>query len=105
MRISVCIPTHKPDFLQESLESVYKQTFTDWEIVLCPNGSEAIESVSKMSFDPRVVVIPCQGENGIVGEIKNFTFSQAKGEILVELDHDDILTPNALEEINKAFRC
>ena len=39
-----------------------------------------------------------------VGARKLHAFSAATGDILVEYDHDDILTPNALEEMAAAFK-
>jgi SAM-dependent methyltransferase len=41
--------------------------------------------------------------NEWVGPLKHFACSKCTGDILLELDHDDLLTPDALEEVVKAF--
>lgn len=93
-KVSVIIPTHKPEFLKETLDSVFAQTFQDFEIVLVPNNGGVVEKHQ----DSRVRIIGYSGP-ALVGAIKRFAFGLGKGEILVELDHDDLLTPNALEKI------
>ena len=37
-KVSVIIPTHKPEFLKEALDSVFAQTLQDFDIVLVPNN-------------------------------------------------------------------
>jgi hypothetical protein len=41
--------------------------------------------------------------SGSIGDVKRKAFMAAKGDYLVELDHDDELTSNCLSEIHKAF--
>ena len=52
--------------------------------------------------DPRVRVVVAPGFGG-VGAAKYRACTEARGEILVELDHDDLLARNALEAIHAAF--
>lgn len=118
--ISVVIPTHKPDYLLQAVRSVLNQTWRDFEIVVVPNGENA--SVSGLPEDPRIRVVPYvpsqapqgpqgaqgpqgtpSGSEGVVGAIKRFAFEAARGDILVELDHDDLLASIALEEIARAL--
>lgn len=99
MKFSVIVPTHNPAFLQRALESVYAQVFCDWEIVLVPNGGI---DVTNFTLHPRVRVKPYQGSSSI-GEVKRFAFSQAQGDVLVELDHDDILLSSCLKKLGEAF--
>jgi len=98
MKVSVIIPTHKAGFLPETLKSVYAQTFRDFEIVVVPNNGAKLPEIS----DPRVRTVSYDGPP-LVGAVKRFAFTQGQGEYLVELDHDDLLTPDALEKIVAKF--
>lgn len=102
-RISVFTGVHAPTlpFLQEAYDSLKAQTYTDWKWVLVPNGGATIPD--EIATDNRVKVYPYPGEPKGVGEIKAFACERACGEILVELDADDILTPDALEALAAAF--
>lgn len=104
MRFSVIIPTHDPKYLREAVLSVLAQTQQDFEVVVVPNGPAAGSILAGIAVvDPRVrVAIGYKGSSRI-GEIKNFSFMQGEGDILVELDHDDVLFPGALAQIGKAF--
>ena len=104
-KISVIIPFHKKDspFLKESIESVQKQIFQDWEIVLVPNGEALGSDLSEYAGDPKIRVVPFKEKTDYIGKIKHFAFMQGSGEILFELDYDDILTSDALLECADAF--
>lgn len=97
--ISVIIPTHNTKYLQETIKSVLDQTYTDFEIVLVPNNGAVLPQFS----DPRIRIVEYNGPS-LVGAVKHFAFSAANGEYLVELDHDDLLTPTALSEIYQKFK-
>jgi glycosyltransferase involved in cell wall biosynthesis len=103
MKFSVFTPTHRPDYIGEAFDSLVAQSHTDWEWVLVPNGPRA-ELPDRIRSDPRVRIIPAP--DGIaahgVGALKRFACEQCRGDYLVELDHDDVLTADALAEIAKA---
>jgi len=96
--ISLITPTNNPRYLAEAYQSLQAQTYQDWEWVIVPNGGASWITCS----DSRVRVIP-SAVTGNVGAVKRFACEQAKGEIIAELDHDDLLTPLALEQTVKAF--
>lgn len=98
--ISVIIPTHDPRWLAETVASVLAQAYQDFEIVLVPNGPAPV-TYPEFS-DPRIRIVPYTGPAS-VGAIKRFGFMAGLGKVLLELDHDDILTPDCLEEVQKAF--
>jgi glycosyltransferase involved in cell wall biosynthesis len=109
--ISVITPTHNTKFLPQVAESLRKQTYPEpWEwVVVLNNGAEYTNSDSEKALlrqiDPFTIRVVDANQETLsgVGAIKKFAFAQAKGDILVELDHDDLLTPEALAEIAKAF--
>ena len=96
--ISIITPTNNPKYLKEAFESLKAQTFQDWEWIIVPNNGVKVNLKDK-----RIRIIPF-GNSDKIGEIKKFAFSQGRGEILFELDHDDLLTPTALEKVNEVFQ-
>ena len=99
-QISVYTPSHDPKFLNDAYDSLKNQTYLDWEwIVLLNNGSPDWEP---SEVDSRVKVHRVDKVNG-VGEAKKICCDFAQGEILVELDHDDILSHDALKLILETF--
>lgn len=89
-------------FLKEALESVYKQTYTNWEIIIVDDYStdnslniyETLENNSK-------VKIYFNGKNEGVGYTKRRCIEEANGEICGFLDPDDALAESALEKMVK----
>jgi glycosyltransferase involved in cell wall biosynthesis len=101
MRFSIFTPTHSDKYLDRLAASLERQTFKDFEWVLVPNG----KNPPKPSYpNLNIKVVPfINREVNSIGFLKLFACMQASGEILVEVDHDDELTPDCLEELNKAF--
>jgi glycosyltransferase involved in cell wall biosynthesis len=97
-KVSVFTPTHNPVYLLEAYESLKNQTMPDFEWVIVPNAGAVIPD--EILKDTRVVVKPFPGRlNPGIGALKRFACKHAKGELLVELDHDDFLVENALAVI------
>lgn len=103
MKISIFTPTHNIQYLEELYTSIKNQTHQDWErIILFNNWATKPERVSK---DKRIIGIKAVAfeESKNIGYRKKHACSVATGEILLEADHDDMLTPDCLEEVAKAF--
>jgi glycosyltransferase involved in cell wall biosynthesis len=106
-KFSIITPEHSIKnipFLVELYESILSQTYDNWEWVLYLNGEVKIKDIpDKICSDERVKIY-----NGItnpnVGFIKNKAFFLGKGDILVEVDHDDLLSEDCLEELNAAYQ-
>ncbi|MFI9488506.1 glycosyltransferase [Promicromonospora sp. NPDC052451] len=99
MKVSVFTPSHAPAYLDECCRSIVAQTHRDWEwIVLLNGGARWAPPV----LDPRIRVVPGRS-TGFVGAIKREACELACGEVLVELDHDDVLAPRCLERVVAAF--
>lgn len=96
--ISVFTPSHNPQFLDEAYDSLKAQTYEDWEWVVLLNGG--VEWTPPEDFRVRVFTSESRG----IGRLKAEAVTYCEGEFLVELDHDDLLTSNALMEIRNAFR-
>jgi O-antigen biosynthesis protein len=97
--LSVFTPSHQPRFLNECFLSLREQTFEDWEWVVVLNRGARWQPPSP---DPRVRVLIEDGLEG-VGSTKRRACAVARGEILVELDHDDLFARRALEAIYQIY--
>jgi O-antigen biosynthesis protein len=97
--LTVFTPSHKPVFLKECFQSLQSQLFTDWEWVVVLNKGARWEPPT---LDSRVRILVDDEVDG-VGAAKSRACAEARGEILVELDHDDLLAPNALQSVHHAF--
>jgi len=103
--ISVITPTHDPRFLAATAESLAAQTYQgEWEWVIVPNGPARGQcelfggALNLRPITWRVIHYP-EGAPQTIGGIKRFACEQARGDIIVELDHDDVLAPDALETV------
>jgi glycosyltransferase involved in cell wall biosynthesis len=95
------------DKLKSTYESLKNQTYINWEWVLVNDSSDEgltlriAEEIA--SSDPRVKVYDFREKsNGLIGEAKYRACCMSRGEILVELDHDDIVTPDCAEYLHEA---
>lgn len=118
-RISIIVPCYKTPkhFLQAMIESVIAQTYENWELILAdaspdPSVEEAheegeaavhIASVVYSLEDARIHYMKLKENTGI-SENTNRALEYATGDYIGFLDHDDLLTPDALFEIVSAIR-
>jgi glycosyltransferase involved in cell wall biosynthesis len=94
-RVSVILPTHdRPDLLREALNSVYDQTYTNWEAVIVDDASHP--AVTPGQEDARIRIIRHDTAHGGAAA-KNTGVQHAHGEILAFLDDDDCYAPRYLE--------
>ena len=104
MRFSVFTPTHDPKYLLQAHSSLKAQGIADWEWIIQPNGQTLAPTFAIPEADPcrpaRCAMLPWCPADGI-GGLKKTCCMNARGDLLLELDHDDYLTPNAFEEIAK----
>lgn len=98
--ISVFTPTHHGQWLNDCYESLKEQTFQDWEWVIVPNNGAIIPDFG----DDRVKIFRMDVDVDRVGALKYYACLKAMGDILVELDHDDLLMPTCLERVAQAFK-
>jgi glycosyltransferase involved in cell wall biosynthesis len=97
-QVSVIIPAYNAmTYLPETVESVLKQTFTNFEVLIIDDGSSdnIVEWVSGLS-DPRVKLI--SQENQGVSVARNTGIARAQGEYVAFLDADDLWQPTKLEK-------
>jgi glycosyltransferase involved in cell wall biosynthesis len=95
-RVSVVIPVRNgKDYIQEALDSVLQQSFTDLELLLIDDGSTDDDYDRYALQDERIRVIHLTG-NG-VSRARNVGMAQSRGEFIAFLDADDVWFPGKLE--------
>lgn len=108
MKFSIITPEHNPKNvfnLLELFESIKSQTYTNWEWILYLNNGCIPDHIPDEIRNHHQVAIHIQEENNQnIGFIKNKAFSLGTGDILVEVDHDDMITPDCLQELCAAFQ-
>lgn len=95
---SVIIPVYNgATFIDTAIESVFKQSFTDWEIVIVNDGSSdnTADVLKKYEADPRITVYT--QDNAGVSIARNNGITASKGSHIVFLDADDVWHNNHLE--------
>jgi len=93
--------------IQRPFHSLREQTYTNWEWVIVDDtddGGKTFRMLGRLTGqDHRIRVFKPWEHSGIIGRVKNWACSLAKGQLLVELDHDDELTDTALDSVVKGF--
>lgn len=94
--ISVVIPLYnKKELIANTVQSVLKQTFTDFEIVIVDDGSTDGSMNEVMAIhDPRIRLI--RQENSGVAAARNRGISESRGEFVAFIDADDRWSPDYL---------
>ena len=101
--VSIIVPCYnQAQYLDESLQSVLDQTYTNWECIIVNDGSpDNTEEVAKkwVKKDSRFLYL--HKENGGLSSARNAGLEEAKGDYVQFLDSDDVLE---LEKLEKSIR-
>jgi len=99
-KVTVAMAVYRPEFsrLQQSIDSLRNQTFTDWECVLVDDGNEM--SVQRMlvdlvGSDLRFKIIKNRINMGLTSSL-NRGICEARGEYVARQDDDDVSAPGRL---------
>ena len=99
--ISIVIPTYNcAEFLPETIKSLQKQTYSNWEAICVDDGStdDTFEVAKKLQEkEQRVRVYSRQDLPKGGSHCRNIGLQHAKGDYVIFLDGDDILIPTCLE--------
>jgi hypothetical protein len=106
-RVSIITPVFDPPLgaFLGCVASVRRQTFTDWEWCVvddCSTRPEVHAALAELESDPRIHVVRRERNGGIVAA-SNDGLRVATGDFVALLDHDDCLTPAALERVFAAL--
>ncbi|MBF0219767.1 MAG: glycosyltransferase [Gammaproteobacteria bacterium] len=82
-------------FLRQAIDSVYAQSFRDWEIIFWDNGSTDNSAAIAQSYDQRLRYFLAEKTTPL-GEARNLALQQVRGRYLAFLDTDDCYLPHKL---------
>ncbi|KRO67281.1 MAG: hypothetical protein ABR84_08620 [Cryomorphaceae bacterium BACL21 MAG-121220-bin10] len=102
--ISIIIPLYnKARDIIATLDSVWAQTYTNFEVLVIDDGStdHGVDLIQALD-DPRLRIF--QQENQGVGPTRNFGVMQANGPYVAFLDADDYWHPYHLEDLNQLIQ-
>ncbi|HET7091998.1 MAG TPA: glycosyltransferase, partial [Thermomicrobiales bacterium] len=99
--VSVFTPTYLTGAkIERPFQSLLAQTYSNWEWIVyddSPDDGQTFARLSELARrDQRIAAFRADHPSGNIGEVKRRACGLARGALLVELDHDDALTPNAL---------
>lgn len=91
-------------YIGKATESVLSQTYTNWELLICDDGSndDSVEVIQPYTDRDGRVRLFCK-ENGGMASAWNVAYCESKGEVLCLLDADDYFAPRKLETVVRKF--
>lgn len=98
--VSIVVPIfNKSRFLHETVESVQRQTYRNWELLLVDDCStdDSLRLARKMAKGDHRIRSLCQEQNQGAARARNRGVQEAQGRFLCYLDADDIWLPEKLE--------
>lgn len=104
-KISIVVPMYNTDekFFKELIESIEKQTYSNWELCLA-DGSEKQNVEFKKYYEKKEKIkYKFLKSNKGISENTNEAIKLATGDFIGFLDHDDIISPDCLYEITKTI--
>ena len=107
-KISVVMPVYNPqvEFLSSAIGSVFNQVYQNWELCIaddCSTDSTIAETLKDWATKDSRIQITFRKENGNISAATNTAIELATGEIILFMDNDDELTPDALGEVALYF--
>lgn len=99
--VSIVLPTYnRGDVIARAVDSVRRQTFEDWELLVVDDGSRDATAERLHGLDPRLRVLT-QSNQGVYAA-RNAGIACARGRFVAFLDSDDEWLPQFLE-LTQAF--
>lgn len=84
-------------YLREAIDSVYSQTYRDWEIIFWDNASTDSSAEIAKSYDEKLRYFHAE-KTVPLGHARNLAIEKARGEFIAFLDCDDVWVPEKLEK-------
>ena len=102
---SIVIPTYnRQDLVTYAIESVIRQTFDDYEIIVCDNFSTDNTAAVVAQFkDSRIKYIRTP-QHFVIADNWEYSRTQAEGQLVLMLSDDDALVSTALEHFYQEFK-
>lgn len=102
--VSIVMNCHNgASYLKEAIDSVYAQTYSDWEIILWDNASTDESPKISQNYDSRLRYFRNDVMTSL-GKARNLAMEEAKGQYIAFLDVDDLWLPQKLEKQIPLFK-
>jgi glycosyltransferase involved in cell wall biosynthesis len=96
--VSIVLPTFgRLKYLRPTVDSVYRQTLQDWELIIADDGSDEAtkQYLRTLARDGRVKLVYL-AHTGIPAIVRNAALREARGRYIAFLDSDDLWAPEKL---------
>jgi glycosyltransferase involved in cell wall biosynthesis len=105
-KVSIIVPCYnQAKYLDEALQSVLEQTYTNWECIIVNDGSpDNTEEVAGKWVEKDNRFIYLDKENGGLSSARNVGINITKGEFILPLDADDKIGTNYIELAMQSFK-
>jgi glycosyltransferase involved in cell wall biosynthesis len=101
--VSVIIPTHNyAQYIRQALDSVFNQTYKDYEIIVVDDGSQDSTREIMLSYGDRIRYY--YQENQGPAKARNKGIIESRGKYIAFLDADDIWFPSKLAKQIEMFK-
>lgn len=104
LKFSILVPAYETQsvYMSALIDSCIEQTYENWELVIADGSvSDVVKNVVDQYHDVRICYVRLEGNDGIA-ENTNRAIDAATGDYYGLLDHDDLLTADALYEMARA---
>lgn len=99
--ISIIVPVYNTaDYLRECVDSIFRQSYTDWELILVDDGStDGSGAICDACASQDVRIRVAHVCNGGQARARNTGLDMCTGEYIMFVDSDDMLCDDALESL------
>jgi len=106
--ISLVVPVYniESNLLRECVNSVLKQNYSNWELILYDDAStkeETLDTLKDISNIDKRIKVFYHKRNSHISKTTNDGIKESSGEFIALLDNDDVLAYNALYEVVKVL--
>lgn len=104
--VSIIVPVYNVEqYLEECIESILRQTYTNIEIILVNDGStDRSAEICKKAAESDSRVVVREKENGGLASARNFGLDCAKGQFISFVDSDDTIEATMIEQMYNQFK-
>lgn len=98
--VSIVMPVYNVEnYIYKCIKSIIAQTYTDWELIIVNDGStdKSISICQRLVNSYPIKMKIVNKDNGGLSDARNYGTAMAKGEYLVYIDSDDVVSPRFLE--------
>ena len=103
---SILVPTYETpvEYLDALVESCLNQTYSNFELILADGSDTSVVSDALKKYEDARIIYKKLENNGGIADNTNEAIKLAKGDYCCLLDHDDLITKDALYELHKAIK-